>query len=233
VASTLAIALKCDLTQPWLLTDRCVNVVLRWQIITALDVVTETAIVALTGYLVWNLQMGLGRKMVVITAFGCRVPVIACSVVRVTYLNGSLRSPDPTLKGVNAALCTQVLFHYSLMAATIPCLKPFVISFDTGWGQGREAKGSTYLHHSGVGHSASKLNALNALNAMTSGSKEFPSHHVSNAVHQSKDRKDDAANSIDSHESQRMIIRETRGWAVEHESFEMKHYGSRGKGGKS
>jgi hypothetical protein len=27
VASTLAIALKCDLTHPWLLNDRCINVV--------------------------------------------------------------------------------------------------------------------------------------------------------------------------------------------------------------
>jgi hypothetical protein len=148
--------------------------------------------------------------------------VIVITIVRVTYLNGSLRSPDPTLSTVNAALCTQVLLHYSLIAATIPCLKPFVISFNTGWGQGSQGKASGYVYRSG--HGGSKSNTL------TSGSREFPGQHASNAAHKSRKDRKDAADSVSSHESQMMIIRETRAWTVEHESYEMKQYDSRAAG---
>jgi hypothetical protein len=58
------------------------------------------------------------------------------SIVRVIYLKSALQSSDPTLAGVDAAVLTEVLLHYSIMAATIPCLKSFIISFNTGWLKG-------------------------------------------------------------------------------------------------
>lgn len=42
----------------------------------------------------------------------------------------------------NVVVATEVLLHSSLMAATVPCLKPFVIAFNTGWGQGGQKDGS-------------------------------------------------------------------------------------------
>lgn len=40
---------------------------------------------------------------------------------------------DILFSGAAASVCLEVELHYGLMAATIPCLKPFVKLFNTGW----------------------------------------------------------------------------------------------------
>jgi hypothetical protein len=45
-------------------------------------------------------------------------------------LDGISTDPDPTYNGVNLVITTQIVLHYSLMAATFPCLKPFLAAFD-------------------------------------------------------------------------------------------------------
>ena len=47
---------------------------LRWQIITALDVITEACLFLLPVYLVIGRQMPLKQKLIVVTAFGLRLP---------------------------------------------------------------------------------------------------------------------------------------------------------------
>lgn len=47
---------------------------LRWQVITAFDVITEVALFATSTYLLFGLQMSLEKKFVVILAFGLRLP---------------------------------------------------------------------------------------------------------------------------------------------------------------
>lgn len=37
---------------------------------------------------------------------------------------------DPTYQGVNLVITTQIVLHYTLMAATFPCMKPFLAAFD-------------------------------------------------------------------------------------------------------
>lgn len=49
---------------------------------------------------------------------------------RIVYLKDILADPDPTYNGVYIIIATQVVLHYSLMAATFPCLKPFLAAFD-------------------------------------------------------------------------------------------------------
>lgn len=92
VASFFAIALKCNLSHPWLIYhERCVNVVsqspprlihllitpsqlLRWDIICAFDIVTEILLFASAVYLVWELQTEFGRKATIVAGFACRLP---------------------------------------------------------------------------------------------------------------------------------------------------------------
>lgn len=86
-------------------------------------------------YLIWD-QMCLSSKAVVVLPFGSRIAVIIISIIRMAYLTKALQTSDFYLHGVGTVICTQILMHYSLIASTIPCLKPFVISFNTGSQQG-------------------------------------------------------------------------------------------------
>jgi len=46
----------------------------RWQIITAIDIVIEFMLVGLAAYLVHDLKMSLSRKSMVVLAFCFRLP---------------------------------------------------------------------------------------------------------------------------------------------------------------
>lgn len=120
------------------------------------------------------------EKATVIFAFGTRTPYVAncaenqeeketksltisfkCSrvviliILRQTYLNRSLFHPDPSLHLSNTMIATAVLLHYSIMVSTVPCLKPFIIAFDTGWGQGVTNSNGKHPYFTPTGKSAS------------------------------------------------------------------------------
>lgn len=74
--------------------------------------------------------------------------IIAVAVVRQVYLNHAFEEPRLPVRVSNAVIATEVLLHCSLMAATIPCIKPFLASFDTGWGQGTIKRDGSYFAQS-------------------------------------------------------------------------------------
>ena len=159
----------------------------------------------------------------------CRVIVLA--ILRLTYLSPANYGSDPTLTGVNANICTQVLLHYSLMAATIPCLKPFVISFNTGWGHGtaNKSQSSNLQLQSGSNSYSRSLKPSATVQEVVLPPpfrQDLPEPQACVTNVEVGYRRHDSTDSIHSHESQRMIIRETRAWMVEHENIEMKSFGS-------
>ena len=148
------------------------------------------------------------------------------AIVRVVFIGGAVNSDDPLLEGINANICTEILLHYSLMAATIPCLKPFVIAFNTRWG-GVPGKGSSYvledMSASGGKYSSKKPNSYSSFAAPTFRADR--AGHFSNASHGPETEfAGDRVDSVDSNESRRLMIRETRAWTIEHESYEMDDY---------
>jgi hypothetical protein len=156
--------------------------------------------------------------------------VIAAAIARVHYIAIQLRSSDPTFDAIPAAISTQVLMNYSLIAATIPCLKPFVISFNTGWGQGNHGKGSSYVLNSltkrnGGDSGAPKSQTLASHHSQTGNNLRLrPDVHEHNwtIAHDDKEtqsgRGEEADGSVASKESQQMIIRRTAGWSVKYEA---------------
>ncbi|GAA92691.1 similar to An03g00210 [Aspergillus luchuensis IFO 4308] len=112
-----------------------------WRAMTAFDIITEALLVGLSIRLVWGVQMRRTQKAGVIGAFGTRIVIVALTIVRQCYLN-RVGLNNILLDMSNVVVATEVLLHSSLMAATVPCLKPFVIAFNTGWGQGGQKDGS-------------------------------------------------------------------------------------------
>ena len=83
--------------------------------------------------------------------------VILIAIIRQTYINYAFHHRPVIFTISNVVIATEVLLHCSIMAATIPCLKPFVMAFNTGWGQGTKQNGGSYYSRSGASgsHSAS------------------------------------------------------------------------------
>ena len=124
---------------------------MRWQIVTAIDIITELVFVALAALLVHDLKMSLSNKSMVVIAFLFRLPyvaylaillcrltsyarLIAFATLHLHYLAGGITSTNPPLDLVGAIVWAQIELHYSNIAATVPCLKPFMSAVSTNYG---------------------------------------------------------------------------------------------------
>lgn len=147
--------------------------------------------------------MSVIRKGFLLTRIPSHHSLIIIAIVRQIYLNRAYSGTDLSLDLSDPLIATEVLVHFSIMAATMPCLKPFVIAFNTGWGQGIKKNGGSYYVDS-----------------------------TNTASHaQSRQRKDEdilqpTATGVSeaSDNSQQLIIRETREWRLETEYIEMDTY---------
>lgn len=94
IASTVAVALQCNLSHPWILIqESCPRAVLlpmipicsrnckltlmqflRWQVISAFDIAFELCLLGMSIYLVWGLRTSLENKITVVISFGMRLP---------------------------------------------------------------------------------------------------------------------------------------------------------------
>ncbi|PGH15913.1 hypothetical protein AJ79_02080 [Helicocarpus griseus UAMH5409] len=217
IASALSIALKCNFDQPWLLRNECMNLHRFWGAYTAFDITTELSLLAMTAYLVWGLQLAWKRKAIVVFAFAFRLPVIAFGITRFIYLLPALKSDDAFIDAAPGTICTEILLHYSLMAATIPCLQPFVVAFNTGWGQGNQStKRGNYVVT--TRNSIAMSPHVNCSTATTApiiegeGSHQVDDREVGFARHKTEELDD----SMNNHNFPQII--KTREWVVEHET---------------
>jgi len=69
----------------------------------------------------------------VLSAFAFRIPIIPLTIARIENLNRAGNSTDYTFDVVLAVVFAQVEMHYSLIAATIPCARPFLKALNTGY----------------------------------------------------------------------------------------------------
>lgn len=204
-ASILAVALSCFPQYQFSMAQHCSNIGIAWKAIAAFDVITDILTFGLCILLVWGVQMRVKQKWAVIFAFGTRAPVVMLIILRQTYLNRSLFLPDAPLHQSDAMIVTAILLHCSIMVSTVPCLKPFVISFNTGWGQGVTNGNSQNSYFTPTGKSASANQS-----------------HVYSMNREEGDQVDltTSRQSQDSQHSQRLIIHQMQEWKVE-EEYEM------------
>ncbi|KFY95000.1 hypothetical protein V498_03592 [Pseudogymnoascus sp. VKM F-4517 (FW-2822)] len=215
--SIFIVALRCDISRPWIfINEQCSNLFVRWQVVLAFDIITELALVGSSVYLVQDLQVPLGKKIVVVLAFALRLPIIAPAALRLYYLNIEFSSSDPTLSGVLASVCAQVETSYAIISATIPCLRPFMSSLNTHYGAPAKPKSST-----GTGSGGS--NPLTPLESLTKAGRSLGTKmgesrgemwdKPGNLTRVTRGEK----HSIDSHDSKQMIITKDTEFRVEFE----------------
>ncbi|KAK3687849.1 hypothetical protein B0T22DRAFT_140161 [Podospora appendiculata] len=239
IVSVLIISLRCDLHAPWIFIGaQCPGLLARWQAVAVFDVSTEVFLFAVSIYMAQALKLPFSKKAVVVLAFALRLPVIFPAIIRLIFLGTQLSSADPTLTGVAASVCTQIQLSYAIIAATTPCLRPFMTALSTHYGGPREPrtpKGSK-AGNSGNSFSLASLsvrsrNAAAAAAASAAGRTsedaigtisagdvlvtrwDQADYHV--AI-QSRAKVSADAGSLQSEESQRMIISKNTEWQVEY-----------------
>ncbi|CAF9920580.1 MAG: hypothetical protein HETSPECPRED_004291 [Heterodermia speciosa] len=225
VLSIFLIALRCDLSQPWIfIGTKCQDLVTRWRIINSMDIALEVALFVMAILLVKNLQMELKRKIFVVTAFGLRLAIIAAIVLRLHYLDPDSLYRNPTLAGVFFAIWTIVEVDFSIISGNIACLKPFMAAFNTSYGGVEEINALSRLDrtgHSGLSSVGSmKFGKGSKVRKAPGPPKEpqkisEPQPRTDALGHEAEVTHEDAE-SVGSHGSRQMIIQKEITWNVEY-----------------
>src|SRR5277367_6427110 len=108
--------------------------------------------------------MPLFKKSAIVFAFALRLPVIVPAVFRLHYLSEALNSSNFTLDITNEAVCKQVEISYAIIAATLPCLRPFMVATATNYGapaEGHKTKTGSYGKPYGQSRSSNKSSRRN------------------------------------------------------------------------
>jgi hypothetical protein len=78
--------------------------------------------------------MSLKLKVAVVSAFLLRILIVIPTAVKLSLLRRDLPGPDATLMSTDVVIATQVTLHYTVMAATFPCMRAFLQAFNSGLG---------------------------------------------------------------------------------------------------
>ncbi|KAF2004742.1 hypothetical protein P154DRAFT_551938 [Amniculicola lignicola CBS 123094] len=146
----------------------CPSIYSRYQIVVITDVITDVILILAPAYLVWQLQMSQKLKFQVIAVFTTRVPLIPLSILGLIRFKQSLYSNNPGVDRTPVILFQQTEICYSLMAATIPSLKAFIRSFDTGSGV---KVGTTNAYGSSGGYGGGQSYQMKSLSGKNSATR--------------------------------------------------------------
>jgi hypothetical protein len=218
----------------------CTGIFMRYKVVVITDALTDFLLVIVPAYLVWQLQMSVKLKLQVISVFAFRLPLLPLAALGLTSFNKSLSSANPGVDRTPAIVYQQSQLCFSLLAATVPCLKSFIRSFDTGSGvkvqytsNGYDSngyrRGESYRMESMSGHGSALRSRNDDKGDIKVTSRPFPKeghgHGRSRATSTSKvstiaysverPKEEDAA----SHGSQELFIRRDVQWEVHSENL--------------
>lgn len=161
VASAIIVSAGCssESLSPRTSSKLCAGLKTRYMLVTVADGVTDLVLAFLPAYLCRNLHMKFMFKLQVLGIFALRLVLLVLAGLFYKYWMASLASDDTVVVRTTALIFQQAEVCFSLIAGTIPCLKSFIQSFDTGSGV-KAGFGST--HTSGYGHHSKVLHGRNA-----------------------------------------------------------------------
>ncbi|KAG9538800.1 hypothetical protein KCU71_g21116, partial [Aureobasidium melanogenum] len=110
----------------------CPNDMYRWRAILAIAICIEAAVMGLPIYLVSHLRIKASKKMLVVSAFAYRMPMIAFALLYLKAYSEAVRSEERVHHFTKVIIWQQALICYSLLSATLPFVQAFMRSFTTG-----------------------------------------------------------------------------------------------------
>lgn len=230
IGSLLAVSIQCSPStyiDASTFSTTCQGQTSRWAAVMVVDVLTEVLIVLLAIIIVLPLQLPFAMKVPVMLAFTFRLPCAVLAILHYVYVGPYVnKNPDglaivPLLNFMQVELC------WSLLSATIPNLKAFVQSFNSGFGLGLDLQ-TAYPGTAVSGRQAqyemnswSKSNHRSQVKSDAESEREIIEHTVSDTRDSTTLRRNASTNegngSIASLGSQEQIIRKDIQWHVSYE----------------
>ncbi|KAL9118548.1 MAG: hypothetical protein Q9187_004904 [Circinaria calcarea] len=235
VIAMFGLAFQCHLPYPWRFIDNaCFNQTVFWNFVQAFNMLIDVALVLLPLFIVWRVQVGAGKKVVVFACFAIRIVVIAAVAAQLAFFNRATSSNDPTFTIWPMVICAQLVQSLSIVTACIPYLKPFLQSLESGMirsddlrrrGMNGTPQYGTAHSQRSVDHTQSKSSSKPArilqeksleLNQISRG--YVPPFKGQNSTTVTTAGKDGHEWDADSQTSQSKIIKQTTTWQVDTES---------------
>jgi hypothetical protein len=123
----VVLAAQCGSSNSWAPSSpKCINIRSYWVGMAVINVITELVVVFVPVLMMIPVQVAVSKKAVIIAAFIFR----AC----LFYIHpATARSSDATFDAVNYNIVTQCVLSIGITTACIPCLKPFLDGFESGF----------------------------------------------------------------------------------------------------
>jgi hypothetical protein len=135
--SSLVVTLfACDLPTPWLYdSGRCINLGAFTRTVAVIDMLTDLLLVALPVYLFARLNYSGSGRITVLTVFSMRALILVPSILRFVAVPAAFNmgpGGDASWNAVPYLTWESVVIHYSVISASIPCVRPFLRSLESG-----------------------------------------------------------------------------------------------------
>lgn len=136
IASAALVSAGCSpgSMSPKTASQVCSRLETRYMIVIITDALTDAVLAFIPTYLIRHLHMSVTFKLQVLGIFALRLPLLVLTVLFFKAWQISLHSENPGVFRTAALVLQQAQVFSSLLASTIPCLKSFLQSFDTGSG---------------------------------------------------------------------------------------------------
>jgi hypothetical protein len=168
VTSALLVSAGCsaESVSPKSPTQTCPGIRSRYLAVTITDALTDILLTITPAYLCRQLNMKVWFKLQVLGIFALRLPLVILSAFFFRSWTRSLDHANPGVARTRPLVYQQCQICYSIIVGTIPSLKAFLQSFDTGSGV-KAGFGSSSQYGSGGSGGRSRP-------AMSPGASDIP-----------------------------------------------------------
>ncbi|KAI0472263.1 hypothetical protein F4859DRAFT_504922 [Xylaria cf. heliscus] len=157
VSAVLTSLFQCAPPTPWdyVNNPRCINRRAWWSYVSVVNIGTELFIVALYCLIIGNLRMSLARRSVVLLVFSTRLLIIGIALAQLAAFLNAFPSSNLTMDLWLPTILNQATLSASVVTASIPYLRPFMESLESGIARVENLPGSEeQLSHVRVSPSA-------------------------------------------------------------------------------
>ncbi|KAI8955180.1 hypothetical protein F4801DRAFT_377749 [Xylaria longipes] len=164
-SAVLTSLFQCALPTPWdyVNNHRCINKRAWWTYVSVVNIGTEFCIVALYFLIIGNLRMSLARRSVVLVVFSTRLLIIGSALAQLAVFLDAFPSLDLTMDLWLPTILNQATLSTSVVTASIPYLRPFMESLQSGIARVENLPGSEEeLSRARVGPSAYYLSDISS-----------------------------------------------------------------------
>ncbi|KAL8369902.1 hypothetical protein RB595_000317 [Gaeumannomyces hyphopodioides] len=129
------------------MADKCLTTLPIWYFSSAMSTITDVLIFCIPLHSVWQLQLPVKQRLMVLGIFGLGFFVCIISVYRISTLYRSVISTDPTWDNIDAAIWSAVELGVSILASNLPTLRPLLSRLRPGHGfsSGPRGRASSYI----------------------------------------------------------------------------------------